>query len=105
MLHLKENPTLKDIQEYVTALGIERGFDQNSVLKRCLLLGEEMGELFKAVRKKENMKVDHHSEFGSLDEELADVIIVLCSVVNYYRIDLEKAFREKEEINKKREWK
>jgi len=29
----------------------ERGFENETVLEQCLLLGEEVGELFKAVRK------------------------------------------------------
>lgn len=51
---LKENPTLNDFQIYVTELEKERGFSQEPVLQKCLLLGEEIGELFKAIRKQEN---------------------------------------------------
>lgn len=102
---LKESPTLKNFQEYVRELEIERGFDKEDVLKKCLLLGEEVGELFKAVRKKGKViKVDHSSKSGSVDEELADIIIYLCTIANRFGIDLEDAFRAKEEINKKRSW-
>jgi len=38
-------------------------------------------------------------------EEAADVLIILLGICNMLDIDLEKAFREKEEINKKRLWK
>lgn len=38
-------------------------------------------------------------------DELADLIIYLCAIANRYEIDLEQAFREKEEINKERTWK
>ncbi len=103
-LFLKNQPTFKDFQEYVSQLEIERGFAEQNVLQKCLMLGEEIGELFKAVRKKEKIKVDQNSKFGSIDEELADIIIYLCAVANRYDIDLEKAFRDKEEINKKRVW-
>lgn len=104
MPELREKPTLKDIQKYVEELGEERGFDKENVLKKCLLLGEEVGELFKAIRKKEKIKIDHNSKFGSIDEELADVLIMTCSIANCLGIDLEEAFRNKEEINKKRKW-
>ena len=104
-LCLKTQPTFKDFQEYVHQLEIERGFLNQNALQKCLLLGEELGELFKAVRKKEMIKVDQNSKIGSIDEELADIIIYLCAIANRYDIDLEKAFRDKEEINKKREWK
>jgi NTP pyrophosphatase (non-canonical NTP hydrolase) len=104
MLFLKDSPTLNDIQEYVMKLEKERGFSEQTVLQKCLLLGEEVGELFKSVRKKENIKIDPNSEFGKIEEELADIIIFLCSIANKYHIDLENAFREKEEINKTRVW-
>ncbi len=103
-LFLKEQPTLADYQEYVQQLEKERGFEGESVLQKCLMLGEEVGELFKSVRKREQIKIDNKSKFGSIDEELADIIIYLCAIANRYNIDLEKAFREKEETNKQRVW-
>jgi NTP pyrophosphatase (non-canonical NTP hydrolase) len=69
------------------------------------LLGEEIGELFKAVRKSENIKIDHNSKFSPVSHELADILIYLCEIANRFNINLEEAFREKEEINKKRVWK
>ncbi len=103
---LKEVPTLKDFQEYVWELEKERGFEKEDVSQKCLLLGEEIGELFKSVRKRNKItKVDHDSKFGSIDEELADVIILICTIANRFDIDLEQAFRGKEELNKKKVWK
>ena len=105
MLKLKKNPTLSDFQKYVIKMEKERGFIEQGVLQKTLMLGEEVGELFKAIRKQQKIKIDHNSKFGSIDEELADIIIFVCSIANKYGIDLEKAFRDKEKINKKREWK
>ena len=105
MPNLKEKPTLGDIQKYVIELEKERGFTEDNVLKKCLMLGEEVGELFKSIRKSEKIKIDYNSKFSSVDEELADIIIFICSLANRFKIDLEKAFRDKEEINKKRLWK
>jgi len=103
---LKEKPTLKNFQKYVKELEIERGFEKEAVIVKCLLLAEEVGELFKAIRKKDKViKVDHNSKSGSVDEELADIIIYLCAIANRFDIDLEQAFRDKEEINKQRTWK
>lgn len=102
---LKNNPALKDIQSYVAELEQERGFTDNTVLQNCLQLGEEVGELFKAIRKTEKMKVDANSDTKHIDEELADIVIFLCSIANRYNIDIEQAFREKEEHNKTRTWK
>ncbi|MBU2010370.1 MAG: MazG nucleotide pyrophosphohydrolase domain-containing protein [Patescibacteria group bacterium] len=104
MPSLNQKPTLSDFQRYVRELEDERGFADQNVLQKCLMLGEEVGELFKAVRRSENIKIDHNSKFGSVEEELADVLIFVCSVANKCDIDLEKAFREKEEVNKKRVW-
>ena len=104
MLVLKEKPTLEDFQKYVHNLEEERGFSDKTILQKCLMLGEEMGELFQAVRKEENITIDHNSKFGTIEEELADIIIYICSIANTYGINLEEAFRRKEEVNKKRIW-
>lgn len=69
------------------------------------MLGEEIGELFKAIRKAEKMRIDGNSHVGKIEEEMADIMIYLCSIANRCNIDLEKAFRDKEEVNKARTWK
>jgi len=104
MPYLKEQPNLKDFQSYVKELEIERGFDDQTVIEKCLLLGEEIGELFKAVRKSEKLKIDKNSQFTFVGDELADIMIYICAIANRYNIDLEEAFRSKEEINKNRNW-
>ncbi|MAL82967.1 MAG: pyrophosphohydrolase [Idiomarina sp.] len=101
---LKSQPTLADFQKYVTELEAERGFSEQTVKDKCLLLGEEVGELFNAVRKVEGLAIDHQSEIGEVNDELADVFIYLCAIANRYNIDLEKAFRDKETKNKQRTW-
>ncbi|MBN2048692.1 MAG: hypothetical protein JW750_12675 [Anaerolineaceae bacterium] len=102
---LPERPNLSDYQQYVHELEVERGFIDQDVLTKCLLLGEEVGELFKSVRKLEGIKLDHASALvNGAEEELADVFIFLCSIANHLEIDLEQAFREKEEVNKQRTW-
>jgi NTP pyrophosphatase (non-canonical NTP hydrolase) len=105
MPSLNESPTLKDLQRYVAELEEERGFSGDTVLHKCLLLGEEVGELFKAVRKHEKIKTDSHSDTKVVNEELADILIYVCSIANRYGVDLEAAFRGKEEVNKNRQWK
>ncbi len=103
-LRLKADPTLRDYQEYVNRLESERGFMQQNAIEKCLLLGEEMGELFKAVRKTVKLKTDVNATIGPIDEELADIMIYVCSIANRFDIDLEQAFRKKEEHNKTRMW-
>ncbi|MCK5586728.1 pyrophosphohydrolase [Candidatus Bipolaricaulota bacterium] len=104
MPQLKDNPTLAEFQTYVAQLEAERGFEDQSTRDKCLLLGEEIGELFKAVRKSEGLKVDAASRFGTISEELADIFIYVCAIANRYDIDLEAAFRDKEAINHGRSW-
>ena len=104
MTTLRQNPTLADYQRYVADLERQRGFIDQTVLQKCLLLGEEVGELFKAVRKLEKMPLEAHQRVGTVDEEIADIMIYLCSIANRTGVDLETAFRKKEEVNKTRVW-
>ena len=101
---LKEKPTLNAYQKYVAELEVERNFIEQTVIEKCLLLGEEVGELFKSIRKKEGLNIDINSNTSQISYELADIFIFLCAIANRYNIDLEEAFRTKEEINKKRNW-
>ncbi len=101
---LRENPTITDLQSYVIELETERGFSNQPLIQKCLLLGEEVGELYKAVRKSEGMRLDPASSVGAIEDELADVLIYLCAISNLKGINLESAFRKKEEKNKNRMW-
>jgi NTP pyrophosphatase (non-canonical NTP hydrolase) len=105
MPELTKSPTLSHFQEYVRKLEEERGFANQTVIDKCLLLGEEVGELFKAVRKSEGLAVDSNSSFTEISDELTDIFIYLCAIANRKGIDLEEAFREKEIKNKQRVWK
>lgn len=104
-LNLKPQPTIKDFQKYVADMVKERGFDKESVPVIFMLFLEECGEMAKAARKASNIKTDDNSEKFKLENEAADVFIYLLDICNNFNIDLEKAFRDKEEINKGREWK
>ena len=101
---LKDTPQLVDFQRYVSKLEQERGFATQTTIDKCLLLGEEVGELFKAVRKSEGLLVDSNSDFSEIADELADIFIYLCAIANRKGIDMEEAFRSKEEKNKQRKW-
>lgn len=103
-LILKNNPTLRDFQDYVAEMVKERGFNKESISEIFMLFLEECGEMAKAARKTQKMKTDKNSEQFYLDHEIADVFIYLLDICNHYNIDLEKSFRDKEEINKKRFW-
>jgi NTP pyrophosphatase (non-canonical NTP hydrolase) len=104
MLPLEESSALHDLQRYVREMEEERGFASRGVLEQCLLLGEEVGELFKAVRKNEKMRTGTTSITGTVDEELADVLIYVCAIANRLDVDLEEALRRKEALNETRIW-
>ncbi|MEW5851544.1 MAG: MazG nucleotide pyrophosphohydrolase domain-containing protein [Myxococcota bacterium] len=104
MPELAHRPSLVDLQQYVKQLEVERGFAQQDVLQKCLLLGEEVGELFKAVRKLQGLGVDVTAQVGGAAGELADVLIYVCAIANRLGVDLEDAFRAKEELNRQRRW-
>lgn len=104
-LNLKKDPTLGDLQRYVAAMVRERGFEKETIPELFMLFLEECGELAKAARKMHGMKRDKKSKEFDLGHEAADVLNYLLAICNTFDINLEAAFREKEEINKKRVWK
>jgi NTP pyrophosphatase (non-canonical NTP hydrolase) len=107
MPRLKRHATLRELQQYVMDICTERGWHQDTHLEKVLLLTEEIGELVKAIRQHVGLydeKKRKKTRFA-LEEELADVLSYLIDLANYFNIDLEAAFRKKERINAKREWK
>ncbi|HLB50628.1 MAG TPA: MazG nucleotide pyrophosphohydrolase domain-containing protein [Patescibacteria group bacterium] len=101
---LPKNPQLHDFQEYMREIVRERGFEEETVPELFMLFLEECGEMAKAARKMQNIKSDKNSKEYNIAHEIADVFIYLLEICNKYDIDLERAFREKEEVNKKRSW-
>lgn len=95
---------LSKYQEYIKNMEIERGFISNTVLQKCLLLGEEVGELFKAIRKSEIKNKSRDEIAFEVGEELVDILIYTCAIANRYDINLEEMFHKKEELNKTRSW-
>jgi NTP pyrophosphatase (non-canonical NTP hydrolase) len=92
------------LQQYVAHTEVQRHFDTQSATEKCLLLGEEVGELFKAVRKASGLAIDPHSDGKEVGNELADILNYLLAIANRYQIDLGEAFVAKELINQTRTW-
>jgi NTP pyrophosphatase (non-canonical NTP hydrolase) len=105
MAHLPQHPTLKDLQNYVDEVCKERGWTKDNYAEKFLLFTEEVGELAKAIRKTAGL-YDEKARQKNVDlaEEFADVLSYLLDLANYFQIDLEQAFREKEQINQTRIW-
>ena len=73
-----------------------------------LLLTEEIGELAKAIRKeKTTMSIDNNKirNYDTIESEVADVFIVLCTICNELDIDLFSSLKDKEKENIERKWK
>lgn len=107
MAKIPNNPTLGDLQVYIKKIGEERGWDKNNYLEIFLLLSEEFGELAKAIRNHTGLYSEKEKENNKyeLEEEFADVLNYIFDLANYFNINLEDAFRKKDEANKKRVWK
>ena len=104
---LANESSINEIQSYIKEVMQIRGFNKEKSSDKILLLVEEVGELAKAIRKKEsNLGIDKTKEYNysSIESEIADVFIVLLSICDILNIDLFKAFLDKEEENIKRIW-
>lgn len=97
--------TLKELQDYVQDMIRLRGFEEESIGDALLLLVEEVGELAKAIRNLLGLKFSRKRDLRkNVKEELADCLIYLLDVANLAKIDLEKAFQEKERHSSRRNW-
>jgi NTP pyrophosphatase (non-canonical NTP hydrolase) len=86
---------LQTLQSQVNEIEIKRGHRIGTSIQKCLLLGEEYGELCKAIREKEKMSIHTKTERYSVEDELADCLFLIVGIANRYGIDLEEAFMEK----------
>ena len=105
---LKEEKNIDKIQEYIKRVIEIRGFANQRIQDKMLLLLEETGELAKAIRKTlPEASIDYNKieNYTSIEEEIADVFIVLVSICNRLDINLYKAFENKEKKNVERKWK
>ncbi len=103
-LNLPYNPTLKDSQQYVDELCKERGFDKETLTEAFVLFTEEVGEMARIVRKTSGVKTDATAKGLNAADELADLLIYILHMANILEVDLEEAFRQKEDKNKQRRW-
>ncbi len=98
--------TIKRLQKYIARKVRERGFEDESLHERLLLLTEELGELVHACRKISGMNVDQNREItDKVGEEVADVLNLIFAVGIKLGLDIEKEFIEKEKIVDKRVYK
>src|SRR6266705_4631449 len=105
MADLPTHPTLPVLQQYVDEICKERGWNKDNYAEKFLLFTEEVGELAKAIRKNQGLYQEKaRQKHLELEEEFADVLSYLLDLANCFQVDLETAFREKEQVNSARTW-
>ena len=91
--------TLRKLQDYISAKIKERGFEDESLEERLLILTEEMGELVWICRRVYgigHVKKEKGKTKEDVASEMADIINMLFAVADCLDLDLEKAFYKKE---------
>lgn len=91
---------MNEIQNYIKEVIKIRGFSEQKVQDKMLLLLEETGELAKAIRKtipEASVDYERIENYTDIEEEVADVFIVLVSICNRLNINLYDAIIKKEE--------
>lgn len=104
---LTKDESLSNLQKYLKNILKIRGFDGQSIELKLVLLIEEVGELAKSIRKENiDLAIDKNklNNYSSVEEELADVFIVLLSIANKLNIDMYDVFIKKEKENIYRKW-
>jgi NTP pyrophosphatase (non-canonical NTP hydrolase) len=111
MIELPEGAPMARLQTYVHDLEALHGWLEVDLVHNCFLMGEEVGELFKAVRKYEKLfaqgeaaPVDAEAARAHVGEEIVDVLNYLLAIANRLEIDVEAAFRAKNARNQTRTW-
>ncbi|MGE3726079.1 MAG: MazG nucleotide pyrophosphohydrolase domain-containing protein [Candidatus Sericytochromatia bacterium] len=111
MIELPNRAAMADYQRYIHQLEILHGWQDVDLIHNCFLLGEEVGELFKAIRRTEKLYLqatesspEKAAVKTEVAEEIVDVFNYLLALANRLEIDLEAAFRAKNAHNQNRTW-
>lgn len=110
-IELPEDAPMREYQRYVHALEKMHGWLDVDLVHNCFLMGEEVGELFKAIRKLLKLydqagaaPSEEEERRAHVAEEIVDVLNYLIAIANRLDIDLEEAFRKKNAENQRRSW-
>ena len=96
---LRPRSSLSSVQEYYRRIAAQRGFEKETAHDCFVLLVEEVGELARALRKRERLVRHQASDKQDESLELADILLYVVHMANILGIDLSEAVRTKEEIN------
>ena len=101
MIELPPEAPLKAYQRYIHDLEAQQGWLDVDLVHNCFLMGEEVGELFKAIRRynryfeETSLEIAASERTEQVAEEIVDVFNYLLAIANRLDIDLEQAFRDK----------
>ena len=112
MIELKADANMREYQSYIYQLEKLHGWLDVDLVHNCFLMGEEMGELFKSIRRHQHYfdssesaaKTTTQESRAQVAEELVDVFNYLLAIANRLEIDMEQAFRKKNQRNQSRKW-
>ena len=94
---------LADLQRAISEVRAERGFVTDPV-KIQVLLSEEIGEIASQIKRLWSVNYDDFDR-SQLEEEIADVFVLLTALANRFEIDIEQAVvRKFFEKDSKRTW-
>lgn len=98
--------TISSLEKYIAYKISERGFEDETLHERLLLLVEEVGELVKACRRVSGMNTDVKRKIiNETGEEITDVINMVFAVGTKLGLDIENEFMKKEATVDKRIYK
>ena len=107
MIELRDGASMREYQNYIHQLDALHGWLGATPVRKCFLMGEEVGELFKAVRNLDGLPEDdprYPDAIANAGEEIVDVFNYLLAIANRLGIDVEEAFRRKNRRNQRRSW-
>ena len=107
-IELPEGASMAEFQRYVHELEEKHGWLDVDLVHNGFLMTEEVGELFKAIRRYEgyfDASVEREAARENAAEEIVDVLNYLLAIANRLGVDVEAAFRAKNRKNQTRTWK
>jgi NTP pyrophosphatase (non-canonical NTP hydrolase) len=99
-----QNASLAAYQQYVRQVMQERGFDDETVSQKFMLLLEEAGEFAQAAREQAHLTQAVDTKKEDLSDAAADVFAILLDICNQLNLDLEQSFINREHKNRDRTW-
>ncbi len=105
MAYIDKSMSVSALQQYAKEFSTERGFDDETLEQKFILLVEEVGELAKAIRGITNVKFAEDTRRTEVEDEIADVQFLLLNIANKLEVELVEALKNKDVKNRKRTWK